>query len=97
MQQAITLPQFVLSRERQHLLHAKGQSQYYESQKSLILFSPRNVQERVLHGILVVAFSKYSFAIQSIPPFQSILPQLISTHDSNQLESSLCTLVTVHD
>lgn len=56
VEQAITSPQFVLSRERLHLLHAERQSRCYKSKQSLIWFSPRNVQERVLNGILVKDF-----------------------------------------
>ena len=40
VEQAITSPQFVLSRERLHLLHAKRQSRCYKSKQSLIWFSP---------------------------------------------------------
>ena len=63
VERTVRLPQFVLSRERQHLLHAKWQSHYYESQQSLTLFSSRNEQEHILHGILVDAFWKYTSAI----------------------------------
>ena len=80
------LPQFVLSWERWHLLHAKWQSHYYESQQSLILFSSRNVQEHIINGILLRAFWKYTSAIAALtnPSFEGLTSTLTNGHHRDQ-------------
>lgn len=86
VEQAITSPQFVLSRERLHLLHAKRQSRCYKSKQSLIWFSPRNVQERVLNGILVKDFWKYSSAIaaHTNPSFEGLTSNLANGYSPRE-------------